>query len=367
MLRDKVLLLFVMLALLPASACNVTPDQTSAPTVTPEVTTLPTTTTQPTATPSQTAPSPFPSIADIVEQVEPAVVYISAEYMESSSFFQSLSTKSGSGVLLSPDGYILTNDHVIEDARSIEVLLPADEHTYQAQIIGTDPLSDLAVIKIEGQNFPTVSFADTSRLRIGDWVIALGNALGLEGGPSVTVGVVSNLNRSFTLGESTFYDVIQTDAAINPGNSGGPLVDLQGNVVGINTFIILTAENIGFAVNASTAQRVYEELVQYGRVTRPFLGITLRTVTPALATELGLFKNKGVLVWYVEPDSPSARAGLQEDDVITHFQEQEVSEASELIKLLWQYDVADSVKITFWRGEKQREVWVTLAERPEGI
>jgi serine protease Do len=287
--------------------------------------------------------------------------------MESSYFYQALSTQTGSGMLLSPDGYILTNNHVVEDARSIEVLLPDDEYTYQAQIIGTDTLSDLAVIKIDGQNFPTISFADTSKLRIGDWVIALGNALGLEGGPSVTLGIVSNLDRSFSLDESTFYDIIQTDAAINPGNSGGPLVDLQGNVVGINTFIISTAENIGFAVNSSTAQRVYEELVQYGRVARPFLGVTLRTLTPSLATELGLSKNKGVLVRYVEPDSPSAEAGLKEDDIITHFQGQEVTEASELIKMLWQYDVGDSVNITFWRGEKQREVWITLAERPEGV
>ncbi len=295
------------------------------------------------------------------------MVYISVEYLESSFFYQYLSTKSGSGALLSSDGYILTNNHVVEDARNIEVVLPEDNHTYQAQIVGTDPLSDLAVIKIEGQNFPTVSFADTSKLRIGDWVIALGNALGLEGGPTVTVGIVSNLERSFTLEESTFYDVIQTDAAINLGNSGGPLVDLEGKVVGINTFIIQTAQNIGFAVNASTAQRVYEDLVQYGQVTRAYLGVTLRTVTPALATELGLSRNRGVLVWYVAPGSPAAREGLEIDDVITHFQGQEVSEASQLIKLLWQYDAGNRVEITFWRGDEQHKVWVTLAERPEGL
>ncbi|TET74123.1 MAG: PDZ domain-containing protein, partial [Dehalococcoidia bacterium] len=316
---------------------------------------------------TQSTPSPLPSIADVVEKVTPAVVYISVEYIEFSFFTQYLRTKSGSGVLLRSDGYILTNNHVVEDARNIEVLLPDDDHTYQAELIGADPLSDLAVIKIEGQNFPTVSFADTSKLRIGDWVIALGNALGLEGGPSVTIGIVSNLERSFTLEESTFYDVIQTDAAINPGNSGGPLVNLEGKVVGINSAIIYTAQNIGFAINANTARRVYEDLVQYGRVTRPYLGVTLRTVTPALATELGLSRNKGVLVWYIAPGGPSAEAGLKTEDVITHFQGQEVSEASQLIKLLWEYDVGDRVGITFWRGEEQHEVWVTLAERPEGL
>jgi len=367
MIRIRALLLTVVLLLLLAGACDTISDQTSTtPTPTPAITTSPTPATQPTATPTQSTPSPLPSIAEIVERVTPAVVYISVEYIEFSFFTQYLTTKSGSGVLLSSDGYILTNNHVVEDARNIEVLLPDDDHTYQAELIGTDLLSDLAVIKIEGQNFPTVSFADTSKLRIGDWVIAVGNALGLEGGPSVTIGIVSNLERSFTLEESTYYDIIQTDAAINPGNSGGPLVDLEGKVVGINTFIIYTAENIGFAINTNTAQRVYDDLVQYGRVTRPYLGVTLQTVTPALATELGLSTNKGVLALYVAPDSPAAGVDLETEDVITHFQGQEVSEASHLIKLLWQHDVGDTVKITFWRGEEQHEVWVTLGERPEG-
>ena len=299
------------------------------------------------------------------------MVYISVEYIEFSFFTQYLRTKSGSGVLLSSDGYILTNNHVVEDARNIEVLLPDDDHTYQAELIGTDLLSDLAVIKIDGQDFPTVNFADTSKLRVGDWVIALGSPLagilGVEGGPSVTIGIVSNLERSFTLEESTYYDIIQTDAAINPGNSGGPLVDLEGKVVGINTFIIYTAENIGFAINTNTAQRVYDDLVQYGRVTRPYLGVTLQTVTPALATELGLSRNRGVLVRSVVPDSPAAEERIDVGDVITHFQGQEVREASHLIKLLWEYDVGDRVGITFWRGEEQHEGWVTLAERPEGL
>jgi len=365
MIRIRVLVLPVVLLLLFVSACDTASDQTSTPT--PTITATPTPATQPTATPTQSTPSPLPSIAGIVERVTPAVVYISVEYIEFSFFTQYLRTKSGSGVLLSSDGYILTNNHVVEDARNIEVLLPDDDHIYQAELIGADLLSDLAVIKIEGQDFPTLSFADTSKLRIGDWVIALGNALGLEGGPSVTIGIVSNLERSFTLEESTFYDVIQTDAAINPGNSGGPLVDLEGKVVGINSAIIYTAQNIGFAINASTARRVYEDLVQYGRVTRPYLGVTLRTVTPALATELGLSRNRGVLVRSVVPDSPAAGEGIEVGDVITHFQGQEVSEASQLIKLLWEYDVGDRVGITFWRGEQQHEVWVTLVERPEGL
>ena len=193
-----------------------------------------------------------------------------------SFFFQTAATKSGSGVVLSPDGYILTNNHVIDGYTKIEVSLPNDEQTYQASVVGADPTSDLAVIKIDGHNLATAQFGDPSGLRDGDWVIALGNALGLvEGGPTVTLGIVSGLGRSYTIGQSAYYDIIQTDAAINPGNSGGPLVNLEGQVVGIDTFIISSAENIGFAVSTNTASRIYDDLVKYGHVTRPYLGASL--------------------------------------------------------------------------------------------
>lgn len=269
--------------------------------------------------------------------------------------------------MLSHDGYILTNNHVIDNGRNIKVVLPHDVITYEAEIIGVDPLSDLAVIKIDVQNFPFAEFGDTSNMRIGDWVIALGNALGTylghEGGPSVTMGIVSNLDRSFTIDDSSLYDIIQTDAAINPGNSGGPLVDLEGRVIGINTFIISAAQNIGFAVNASTAKRVYEDLVEYGHVNRPYMGISLETLTPAIATELGLSQNRGVLAYYVDPNGPSAKEGIMTNDVITNFQDHEVIEASQLIKLMWLYEIGDEVKIGYWRNNDYQEVWITLDKR----
>jgi len=353
--RLRIFTFLFLLALL-VSACTTTVAPTSTPT--------PAATIKPASTPIYTYSSSLPSLADVVAKVKPAVAYISVEYQAASFFGQILSTKTGSGVLLSSDGNILTNNHVISDARKIEVLLPENDQTYEAKIVGSDPLSDLAVIKIEGQNFPTAEFGDPSRLRIGDWVIAIGNALGLEGGPSVTQGIVSNLERSFTMDQSAYYDIIQTDAAINPGNSGGPLVDLEGKVVGINTFIISSAENIGFAVSTNTAQRVYSDIIQFGHVIRPYLGMTMRTLTPALSTQLGLSRDKGVLVWYVAPDSPSDKAGIKANDVVTRFQDEEVREASYTIKLLWQYKVGDTVKITFWRDGAEQEVWVTLTERP---
>jgi S1-C subfamily serine protease len=352
--------ILAILLMVVVSSCTTTATPTNTPTPTA------TSTAQPTATPSGTVLSALPSVADVVAKVMPAVAYVSVEYKATSFFFQTVATKTGSGVLLSPDGYILTNNHVIDSYTKIEVSLPDDEQTYQARLVGADPTSDLAVIKIDGQNFPTAQFGDPSGwLRDGDWVIALGNALGLvEGGPTVTLGIVSGLGRSFTIGQAAYYDVIQTDAAINPGNSGGPLVDLNGKVVGINTFIISSAENIGFAVSANTARIVYDDLIKYGHVIRPYIGATFDDLTPDLASQLGLSVSKGVLVAYVAPAGPAAKAGIQANDVITLFQGQKVSEASQLIKLLWQYNVGDSVKITYWRGGTEYNVSITLGQRP---
>ncbi len=308
-------------------------------------------------------------IADVVEQVMPAVVYISAEVVSESFFFGPVvTTQSGSGVILDPEGYILTNNHVVEGARKIEVTLSQAGDTLSAKLVGTDPLSDLAVIRIKGQNLPYARFGDASKLRPGNLVIAIGNPLGLQGGPTVTLGVVSNLGRSFRVGESTYYDVIQTDAAINPGNSGGPLVNLQGEVVGINSVMVSGAQNIGFAISANTAKPVFEALVRPPhRVIRAWLGVVLQTVTSKLASEQGLARSSGVLIRRVEKDSPAYRAGLRAGDIITRFQDQEVTEATQLIKAIWECKVGQRVRITFWRGQEEKQVWVVLAERPRGM
>ncbi len=353
------ILIPIILLMVLVSACTTTAtlSNTTTPSATP--------TTQPAITPSGTPLSALPSVADVVAKVMPAVAYVSVNYTDTSFFFPTAATKSGSGVVLSPDGYILTNNHVIDGYTSIEVSLPNSDTTYQATLVGADPTSDLAVIKINAHNLATAQFGDPSVLRDGDWVIALGNALGLvEGGPTVTLGIVSGLGRTFTIGQSAYYDVIQTDAAINPGNSGGPLVNLEGQVVGINTFIISSAENIGFAIGANTASRVYNDLVKYGHVTRPFLGLSLEDLTPDLASQNGISIDKGVLVTYAEPGGPAAKAGIKANDVITSFQGQNVTEASQLIKLLWQYNVGDVVQLMIWRGNSQQTVSVTLGQSP---
>ncbi|MFC1973773.1 S1C family serine protease [Chloroflexota bacterium] len=358
MAKFKILGALILLAL--ASGCA----STGISTPTPDIPT-------PSPTPIATStpilePSPIlPSFANVVEKVRPAVVYVSVEYEERGFFGTSKSTKTGSGALMSPEGYILTNNHVVENAITIQVSLPDIDEIYEAQIVGTDPVSDLAVIKIEGHDFPSVQFGNPSRLRIGDWVIALGNPLGLEGGPSITIGIVGNLERSFNIENSYFYDVIQTDAAINPGNSGGPLVDLECRVIGINTFILTDVQNIAFAIGTDTIKRVYEDLIAYGKVKRPYLGAGLTDVTPTIAAELNLFKTRGVVILSIDQNGPIAREGLEINDVITRFADQDVSEATELIKLLWKYEVNDRVKITFWREDQEQEIWVTLGERPE--
>ncbi len=309
------------------------------------------------------------AIADIVEQVQPAVVFISAEVETESFFFNSSSTQttSGSGAIIRSDGYILTNNHVVEGAVTLEVTLPGFADIYEAEIIGTDPLTDLAVIKIDGDDFPTVQFGNASSLRPGNLVIALGYPLALEHGTTITLGVVSNTERSFTLDEATFYDVIQTDAAINPGNSGGPLIDLNGNIVGINSVLAGMAQSIGFAVSSNTAEPVYEALISDGhRVIRPWLGVHLQDVTPALAADADLPRQSGVAIARVEDGSPADQVGLQVRDVITEFEGMEVTEATQLIKELWQYEVGDRVSITYWHDDKEKEVEIILSvERPE--
>ena len=334
---------------------------------------------------------PLRSYADVAEIASPAVVNIQADkvveldynhpFLDDPMFRrffglpddggpgrQRVNKALGSGVVISSDGYIITNDHVISGADRIKVTLTSGE-TYEAKIIGRDAPSDLAVIKIDAHNLPYAEFGDTSHLRVGDWVVAIGNALGLKGGPTVTIGIVSNIGRSFEFGGHSYYDVIQTDAAINPGNSGGPLVglcgDLTGKVVGINTFIISETENIGFAINASTAKEVFEQLVTQGKVRRPWLGVWLQTVTPDIKARWDLHVDRGVLIFDIVENGPAARAGLRRGDVITEFEGVEVEEATDLIKLLWRCKIGQKVHLVCWRGAQRFEVFVTLGERPE--
>jgi serine protease Do len=231
-----------------------------------------------------------------------------------------------------------------------------------------DDILDLAVVKIKEQNLKAAEFGDHASIRVGDWAIALGHPLGLspdEGGATVTVGVVSNLGRSLYIEQVPYYDVIQIDTAINPGNSGGPLVNISGEVIGINSAGSGEAQNINYAISVRTARRVFEDLVKYGRVQRPYLGAHLGDITPEVACDLCLSKRIGTVLTNIEPNGPAALSGLQKDDVIVKFGEKEITSTIALINELWTYRVGDKVTVTYWRGDTERKTSVTLTERPD--
>jgi len=325
----------------------------------------------PTSTYSATATSPedynLPSITDVVDQVNPAVVSIVVGTVSYNWFMQPVpSEQAGSGVIIDTEGYIITNNHVVEDANSITVSL-TDGRSFDAEIIGTDPSTDLAVIKIDGGDLPTASFGNSSALRVGDWVVAIGNALALEGGPTVTVGVVSAMGRTIEVdSETTLYDLIQTDAAINPGNSGGPLINLNGEVIGINTAKISSVEvsGVGFAISADSALPVIDELITKGYVSRPYLGISLVTVTPAIVRSYDLNVDKGALIYYLNPGTPASNAGLRPGDVIIVFDDIEIETADDVILAIRNHSIGDTVQIKYYRGSSLQIASVTLIEKP---
>jgi S1-C subfamily serine protease len=277
----------------------------------------------------------------------------------------------GSGAIFDARGYILTNNHVVEGGQQIKVVLP-DGRSFDARLVGRDPSTDIAVIKIDGQNLPTAPLGDSDKLRVGDWVVAIGNALGLEGGPTVTAGVVSALGRSVEEpgGVGSLDNAIQTDAAINPGNSGGPLVNLRGEVIGINTLVAgqaepgVQAQGIGFAISINGAKSIINDLVQKGRVDRPYLGVTVATFTQALAQQLGIRFVEGIVIASIEPASPAGRAGLREGDVITSIGPDPVKNTGALRDVLAKRSIGERVELTLVRGGQTLKVPLQLAPRP---
>jgi serine protease Do len=235
----------------------------------------------------------------------------------------------GSGVIVTKDGYILTNNHVVDGAKKVQVTLP-DGREFTAKVVGRDPKTDIAVIKIEANNLPIVLMADSSNVNVGDVVLAVGNPFGV--GQTVTEGIVSAKDRG-NMGIEDYEDFIQTDAAINPGNSGGALVDVEGRLIGINTAILSRSggsQGVGFAIPSDLARNVMDSLIKYGCVSRGYLGIMIQNVTPALAPEFGLKDSTGALVSEVEPNGPAHEAGFKEGDVIVKFNGQQVADSRQL-------------------------------------
>jgi len=271
----------------------------------------------------------------------------------------------GSGFIISPEGYILTNNHLVGGAEKVWVRLRENEAEIEAKIIGTDPESDVAVIKIEEKNLPTVQLADSDTLEVGEWVIAIGNPFGLS--HTVTAGIVSAKGRS-NVGLTAYEDFIQTDAAINPGNSGGPLLNLDGKVVGINAAIISRSGGnmgIGLAIPINMAKAVYEQLVNSGTVVRGFLGVMPQDLTSELATSLGLKDTKGVILPEVTEGSAADKAGLKKGDIVVEFKGQPVESADSFRKQVAMLKPGSKVEIVVLREGNRKKFTAELAERPK--
>ena len=266
--------------------------------------------------PPPAALTTLPSISDLVKRVNPTVASISVESVTRGVFFDFNDEGAGSGVVIRDDGYIVTNYHVVQNADEIAVSLPSGD-TYTAKVVGQDLITDLAVIKVDTEDsLPTAELVDSDALNVGDWVIAVGNALALKGGPTVTLGIISAKGRTIDTQHGVLYDMIQTDAAINDGNSGGPVVNMDGEVIGISTAIYRQAQGIGFAVSSSVAAPIIESLIEHGRVVRPLIGLSGTDVTPVNANRLGLPVDEGIIVTRMARDGPAARAGLRVNDVV---------------------------------------------------
>jgi serine protease Do len=328
--------------------------------------------------------------AAVAKEVEPAVVNINTEQIihnaqapmqdpfrqffggqDPFGFFfgqmpRDLRQKSlGSGFVVAPDGYILTNNHVVENASSIKVKLD-DGRVLNAKVVGTDPDSDLAVVKVNATGLPALRLGDSNQVQVGDWVLAFGSPFGLR--QTMTAGIISAKGR--VIGEGNYDNFLQTDAAINPGNSGGPLVNLNGEVVGINTMIATDNggfQGIGFAIPSSMASKVYSQLLKNGKVTRGWLGVTIESMTPALSKSYNLAPEKGVLIADVESGGPAAKAGLQSEDVILTYNGKELHSSNDLSIAVAETAVGSTANLKVLRNGREMSFDVKVGERPADV
>jgi S1-C subfamily serine protease len=333
----------------------------------------------PTATPDDeaevTEEQPASSVADIVEAVSGAVVTVINK-----QHFQGFNTDgtelepagTGTGFVISEDGYIVTNNHVVDGSEALEVIL-ADGERVDATLIGFDEFTDLAVVKVDRQMETVVEFGDSGALRPGEEVVAIGSALG-DFTNTVTQGVISALGRTLRGGGGpNLENMIQHDAAINPGNSGGPLFTMNGQVVGVNTAVVrqaapgISAEGLGFAIPSSTVQEIVGQLIEGGQVVRPFLGITYEPITPRAATAQGLEVQNGVLITELPTGGPAANAGLQVNDIITKLNGEQIDLENPLINMLFQYEPGETIQVEVFRPSTGETLTfdVTLETRPD--
>ena len=355
----------LILSLVLSAGCTLIPEEWSEPPQ-PEVEdsapTAPTsaTTTPPADTaidPDWTTPpcknsAPLPDFVAVVAKVKPSVVAIQTD------------TGAGSGWIIREDGIIVTNNHVVAGARNIAIVLD-DGRTFTAEEVRTDPLTDLAIVKIDAQDLVAADIGDCSVLQVGEQVAVIGNALGL--GIRMTGGWISRLDVSIPVSPGqTLDDLIETDAAINPGNSGGPLVNMAGEVIGITSVKVaqVGVEGLGYAISINTAKEIIDQLILRGYIIRTYLGVGLSDVNPIVAFFNNLDVDKGAMVTKVAPDSPADEAGLKEGDVIVGLDDEEIATAMDLINGVHSRQIRQEVKITYWRGDTENITYATLTESP---
>jgi putative serine protease PepD len=318
-------------------------------------------------------------IASILEDVKDSVVHVTSVKITRDFFFRPIPVEgTGSGFIISKEGYIVTNNHVIANANQLKVTL-ADGKEYPAQLVGADPMTDTAIIKIDAPyELKPVKMGDSDKVRVGQFAIAIGNPYRLDN--TVTLGVISALNRTLETERGYKIEgVIQTDAAINPGNSGGPLLNLKGEVIGVNTAIFTTTgayQGIGFSIPINIVKRISSDLIEKGKVMRPWMGITGTTLTEDLANATHSPVKKGVVIIDVVPGGPADRAGVRGTtgqigtpsfsmgDIIVEFDGKEIDSMDSLIKAIHEHETGDRVKIRFFRGDAEMEADLTLGERP---
>ena len=311
------------------------------------------------------------TFATVAEAVKPSVINVSVEQKSGGrgpleEFFGGRGGPGnrprrgvGSGVIIDPSGIALTNAHVVDDARRVEVVTVTGEK-YAAKVVGVDKKTDLAVLRIGGvKTFPALRLADSDQVQVGDWVLAIGSPFGLQA--TVTSGIVSAKARH--IGAGPYDDFLQTDAAINPGNSGGPLVNMRGEVIGINTAIVSGGSGIGFAIPSNMARQVSSQLIATGTVTRGWLGVTLQPLTSDLAASFGVKDGKGALVSEVQPGSPAARAGLQSGDVIVEVNGKKVEEAGDVARAVGFAKPGEEARLVVWRDRAERTLTAKLGEQ----
>jgi len=304
------------------------------------------------------------SVVEVIEKITKSVVNINTLKVFHDFFYRVVPVKGmGSGFIFDKRGYILTNNHVIEGAERIVVTL-INGHVLEGKLLGTCRSSDAAVIKIDADNLTVAELGDSDKLKVGQRVFAIGNPFGLAGGPTVTSGVISALNRTIHSEEGIFNNLVQTDAAINPGNSGGPLIDVEGRVIAINTAIIPFAQGIGFAIPINAAKECSRDILLHGALMKPWLGITGLNITKEVSDHYELPVERGVLVSKVEPDSPAEKSGIMPGDIILEFDNKRVDRVEEIQNILQERKPGDSAELTIIRGLKKGRLEVVLERMP---